>query len=89
MLERRKSPYPKTHDPAYLAATRNWLARILEDPGSPLVPLIDVEAVRSLIRSDAQAFGPVWFGQLMGSAQLFAYLIQVDTWLREYKVVVR
>lgn len=89
VLERKKSPYPKTHHPAYLAATRNWLARILEDPGSPLAPIIDVEAVRNLIRSDAQAFGPAWFGQLMGSAQLFAYLIQVDMWLREYKVVVR
>jgi asparagine synthase (glutamine-hydrolysing) len=27
-----------------------------------------------------------WFGQLMTIAQFFAYLIQMDTWLREYKV---
>ena len=88
VLTRRKSPYPKTHNPTYLTAVRNWVMDILNDPTSPLVPLIDVEVVRALVQSDAAAFGPAWFGQLMGGPQLFAYLIQVDTWLREYRVTI-
>ncbi|MBI2914964.1 MAG: asparagine synthase (glutamine-hydrolyzing) [Firmicutes bacterium] len=89
VLARRKSPYPKTHNPAYLTAARDWLSRILDDPSSPILPLLDVEFVRGLIPSDGRAFGPAWFGQLMGGAQLFAYLGQIDTWLGEHKVQIR
>ncbi len=30
-----------------------------------------------------------WYGQLMRGPQFLAFLIQVDTWLREYRVMVR
>ncbi|MBE3575851.1 MAG: asparagine synthase (glutamine-hydrolyzing) [Firmicutes bacterium] len=89
VLERRKSPYPKTHHPAYLAATRRWLEEILADPGAPLLQLMDEQALREQIRTNGAAFEPSWFGQLMGGAQLFAYLAQLDQWLREYRVVLR
>jgi len=88
VLLRKKSPYPKTHNPNYLAAVRGWLLRILDDPSSPLLPLINTKAVRMMARSDGKAFSRPWFGQLMNEAQLFAYLIQIDTWLREYGVVI-
>jgi asparagine synthase (glutamine-hydrolysing) len=86
VIARRKSPYTKTQHPAYLAAVREWLENILNDPASPLLPLVDAAALREVIRSNAAAFNPAWFSQLMGGAQLFAYLIQVNTWLREYRV---
>ncbi|KJS18524.1 MAG: asparagine synthase [Peptococcaceae bacterium BRH_c4b] len=88
VLERRKSPYPKTHNPSYLAAVRSWLLQILDDSTSPLLDLIDVNAVRDIATNGAPSFSPAWFGQLMGEAQLLAYLGQLDTWLREYKVVI-
>lgn len=89
VLHRRKSPYPKTHHPAYLAAVREKLRQILNDPGAPLLPLINTTFVRDLARTDGTSFGPSWFGQLMGGPQLFAYLIQINTWLREYKVSIK
>lgn len=89
VLTRRKSPYPKTHHPAYKAAVRRWVENIIDDPSSPLLPLVDKKAVRETIASDAAGFNPAWFSQLMGGAQLFAYLAQVDTWLREYRVIIR
>jgi len=89
VLERRKSPYPKTHNPHYLEAVRDRLLEILNDRSSPLLDLIDIRALREAARSRATSFSPAWFGQLMGGAQLFAYLIQVDTWLREYRVSIR
>ncbi|OAT79976.1 asparagine synthase (glutamine-hydrolyzing) [Desulfotomaculum copahuensis] len=89
ILQRRKSPYPKTHHPAYLAAVRAQMENITNDPGSPLLPLVDTGALREVIGDNAAAFSPAWFSQLMGSAQLFAYLIQVDAWLREYHVIIR
>ncbi|MCL5677591.1 MAG: asparagine synthase (glutamine-hydrolyzing), partial [Firmicutes bacterium] len=88
VLWRRKRPYPKTHNPAYLAAVRDLVHQIVEDSGSPLLQLMDPSALRHLLRSEGSAFEPAWFGQLMGGAQLFAYLAQLDTWLREYRVVI-
>lgn len=86
VLYRRKSPYPKTHNPAYLRANKQWLLQVLADPTSPLLPLINVPTVREIAENDGRGFGPTWFGQLMGGAQLFAYLAMIDAWLREYRI---
>lgn len=86
VLARRKSPYPKTHNPSYLSAVREWLLTILDDPASPLHELINTRAIRSIALSNGMNFDRPWFGQLMRGPQLLAYLIQVDTWLREYNV---
>ncbi|MFE5320193.1 asparagine synthase (glutamine-hydrolyzing) [Paenibacillus sp. NPDC056579] len=89
VLTRKKSPYPKTHNPSYLAAVKTWVLDILNDSSSPLLPFIDVAKIRALAEADANQFNLPWFGQLMTGPQLFAYLAQVDTWLRHYKVSVR
>lgn len=89
VLYRKKSPYPKTHNPAYTKAVRSWLLQILDDPTSPLLPLIDVPTIRRIAESDAQASGIPFFGQLMSTPQLFAYLGQLDFWLREYRVSIQ
>ncbi|NPV91215.1 MAG: asparagine synthase (glutamine-hydrolyzing) [Firmicutes bacterium] len=86
IVERRKSPYPKTHNPSYLKAVQDQMQEVLDDPSSPLLPLIDQRAVREVVRSGAAGFDPAWFSQLLGGAQYLAYLLQVDTWLREYRV---
>ena len=88
VLMRKKSPYPKTHNPAYLAIVKDRLTEIINDLSSPLLPLINVKAVEQLTRSEGEVFDNPWFGQLMKGPQLFAFLIQVDTWLREYKVTI-
>ncbi|GIO12553.1 asparagine synthetase B [Cohnella xylanilytica] len=86
VLYRKKSPYPKTHNPGYLNAVRSRLLERLDDSSSPLLPLIDIAKIRELARSaDARSHLP-WFGQLMSAPQLFAYLLQFDFWLRRYKV---
>jgi asparagine synthase (glutamine-hydrolysing) len=89
VLTRKKSPYPKTHNPNYLAAVRKWVLEILDDPSSPLLPFIDVKKIRALASSESNDFDLPWFGQLMTGPQLFAYLAQVDTWLRSYKISIR
>ncbi|MDA8234516.1 MAG: asparagine synthase (glutamine-hydrolyzing) [Clostridia bacterium] len=88
VLERRKSPYPKTHNPAYLTAVRHRVLEILHDPSSPLLPLINKRALLNLANSHDPVFPQPWYGQLMTDAQFFAYLIQLDAWLRHYKVTI-
>jgi asparagine synthase (glutamine-hydrolysing) len=86
VLYRKKSPYPKTHNPAYFAAVRDWVMEILDDPTSPLLPLINTEQIREIAKANDPDNVKPWFGQLMAGPAMFAYLAQVDTWLREYKV---
>lgn len=89
VLFRKKSPYPKTHNPDYLVAMRKQILSILDDSSSPILPLINTRYIRELAASTDDTFNFPWFGQLMTGPQLFAYLATVDTWLREYKVSIR
>jgi asparagine synthase (glutamine-hydrolysing) len=86
---RRKSPYPKTHNPSFLNATRAWAQEVVEDPASPVRAFLDLERVREAIRTDAATLAPAWFGQTMGAAQWFAYVGMTDAWMRQYGVSVR
>jgi asparagine synthase (glutamine-hydrolysing) len=89
VLYRKKSPYPKTHNPSYLAAVKQQALQLLDDPSSPLLKLIDVQKVRDITASSEASSNLPWFGQLMSGPQLFAYLAQVDNWLRTYRVAIR
>jgi asparagine synthase (glutamine-hydrolysing) len=89
VLFRKKSPYPKTHNPDYLAATKKGVQEILSDEASPLRPLLNQKKLQEFLGSDLQKVDMPWFGQLMNVPQLFAYLMQVDTWMREYGVRIK
>ncbi|MFF2480585.1 asparagine synthase (glutamine-hydrolyzing) [Paenibacillus sp. NPDC058071] len=89
VLTRKKSPYPKTHNPNYLAAVKGLVLDVLNDPSSPILPLINATKVRELAESDSAKSNIPWFGQLMSGPQLFAYLYQVNVWLKEYGVSVK
>ncbi|WIV18505.1 asparagine synthase (glutamine-hydrolyzing) [Paenibacillus polygoni] len=89
VLYRKKSPYPKTHNPNYLAAVRQQMLDVLDDPNSPILPLIDVKKIKELASSKDASSNLPWFGQLMSGPQLFAYLTQVNFWLKTYKVAIR
>ncbi len=86
VLWRKKSPYPKTHNPAYAQAVKALLQDILNDPCSPILTIINKKIVQLMLDTDGKSFGKQWFGQLMSTPQIFAYLIQLDIWLREYKI---
>jgi len=86
IISRKKSPYPKTHNPKYLNAVKSRLQNILNDSNSPLVQLINKQKVQEIIDSDGKTISMPWYGQLMTGVQLMAYLIQVDIWMREYRI---
>lgn len=86
-LARKKSPYPSNPDPRYLSVTRARLLGLLHDPDSRVRTLVDVDALKDLAQA---SYGKMehrpWFGQIMATAQLFHYLIEIDAWLREFHV---
>lgn len=89
VLSRKKSPYPKTHNPHYAKAVKAWMLDILDDSASPILPFIDAPKLRELASIDKESFTIPWFGQLMTGPQLFAYLAQVNFWLKEYRISVK
>lgn len=89
VLKRKKSPYPKTHNPAYLEAMKQQVLTILDDPSAPLLPLINVKKIRALAEAADPSSHLPWFGQLMSTPQLFAYLAQTNTWLKTYNISIR
>lgn len=88
VLYRKKSPFPKTHNPAYLGTVKERALRIINDVHSPVRELLDRDAVLSFASQDLGQVHLPWFGQLMNVPQLFAHWIQVDQWLRDYKVTI-
>ncbi|MBP2638253.1 MAG: asnO [Firmicutes bacterium] len=86
VLWRKKSPYPKTHNPAYTNIVVKDALEVLSQASSPLRDLVAINKVSEIAKGDLAASNIPWFGQLMSGPQLFAYLIQADYWMRQYKV---
>lgn len=83
---RRKSPYPKTHNPQYTNVLEERLKSIMGDKTSPILQLIDTDAVQNLADTGGSYITRPWYGQLMTGPQMMAYLIQLNTWLKDYNV---
>ena len=81
VLWRKKSPYPKTHNPAYLAAVSDRLRDVIANPASPILQYIRKDALDNLLKSE----NPIpWYGQLMTKPQTIAYFLQINYWLSKY-----
>lgn len=82
---RKKSPYPKTHNPAYFARVKELLAIALTDKSTPLTDWIDIDNLYLLLRNPDSLPEP-WYGQLMGIPQIAAYIYQIYAWIKHYNV---
>ena len=82
---RKKSPYPKTHNPIYMDLVSQKVRKILNNENSFLSQILNHEAVYEIMEHPEKISSP-WYGQLMGAAQIMAYLIQFDYWLDEYNL---
>lgn len=83
VLWRKKSPYPKTYDPAYLQLVSNCLKEIISDPSAPILQIVSREALENLLKSE---YLWPWYGQLMRVPQTIAFMLQINFWLSEYKI---
>jgi asparagine synthase (glutamine-hydrolysing) len=85
ILYRRKSPYPKTYNPEYEAILKDRLREIINTPSAPLNTIIDKTAVMRIITSPSD-YGKPFFGQLMATPQLIAYMLQINYWMEKYRL---
>lgn len=82
ILWRKKSPYPKTHNPAYERTVREMLRVRMEREGSVIREMIDRDRLVSLLDGG----NLTWFGQLMSRPQMYAWLYQFDVFCEMYRV---
>lgn len=83
VLWRKKSPYPKTHNPNYLSAVTRMLEDMLKEPKVPLLQLVKKEKLEELMYGKESV---QWYGQLMTKPQTIAYFVQLNAWLLKYDV---
>ena len=88
ITNRKKNPYPKTHNPKYTNIITKLLKKRLKNKNSILYKIFDKEKLNELIETKGESFESPWFGQLMTGPQLLAFLYQIDIWASIYKIIV-
>lgn len=81
ILYRKKSPYPKTHNPEYEKQVLDLLVSQIAK-GGILSEILDSNKLEEVLNKESVT----WFGQLMSRPQLLAWLIQLDYWFNIYDV---
>ena len=83
ILNRKKSPYPKDYHPEYVQILKGMLETRLKN-SKYLKYLTNVSEVNAILNHPDRALP--WYGQLMKTPQMIAYLIQIDFWLEHYNI---
>jgi len=88
VLWRKKSPFPKTHNPEYERMVKEIVYDILDDKNSRIHGLVNENYIRELMMQPSD-YGKPWFGQLMAMPQLYAYIVQIEYWLKKYNIAIK
>ena len=83
IYDRKKSPFPKTYHPDYLRALRIELLKLRNH--EPIWKIFNRHEVFKLCNTESDI---PWYGQLMKTPQTIAYFLQVNYWLKKYKIII-
>ncbi|MFE9255818.1 asparagine synthase (glutamine-hydrolyzing) [Streptomyces sp. NPDC006879] len=83
VINRAKSPYPVTQDPAYGHALCTGMAELLADPTAPAAPLADSAGVRALIEDPSVLDSGMRAWVARANVEM---LLGLNDWLRRYGV---
>ncbi|WP_433574277.1 asparagine synthase (glutamine-hydrolyzing) [Nocardia brasiliensis] len=81
IVRRRKAPYPSTQDSGYDKAIKQVLGKIVAEPNSPSLPLLDLDAIHRHL--DQPVDKPV---SMQERGLLNETPIRIDEWLTAYDV---
>lgn len=80
VLARRPSPFPVTHDPGYADYLCAELAALLDDSTAPVLPLVDVAAVRAAAHTPG-SLASGWRART--DAEM---VLQTNSWLSRHRI---
>ena len=75
IVDRKKSPYPKTHNPTYLAKVKDMLTNIMQNPNAPINDLLNREYILEILITNGSSFSRPWFGQLMTRTSTYGLFV--------------
>ncbi|MFI9271988.1 asparagine synthase (glutamine-hydrolyzing) [Kitasatospora sp. NPDC052896] len=81
VLERPKVPFPITYHAGYKQSLVSRLREVLEDPGAPVLPLLDLPAVAKVVDDPRLLDRGGWLGR--ADTEM---VLQLDSWLRRRDV---
>lgn len=85
VINRKKSPYPKSNSLIYHQTVVALLEEVLEDKESILYEIFDINKIKEILYSNDEIDVP-WYGQLMRKTAFLAYLYQIDFWFKTYNL---
>lgn len=65
IVDRKKSPYPKTFNPTYLKKIKELSQELLLNPNTMLYSIIDKKYIENLLSTNGANITSPWYGQLM------------------------
>lgn len=83
IIHRKKSPYPKSHNPEYEKTVTEMLKKECKRKNTLFSSIVDVNKINEMLDGNEQT----WFGQLMAKPQLIAWLVQFAYWCDKYDIV--
>ena len=86
IVDRKKNPFPKTHNPKYSKIVCSLLKKRLRNKNSILYKIFDINKINELISTRGESYKTPWFGQLMSGPQLIAFIYQIDIWAELYNI---
>lgn len=84
VINRKKSPYPKSNSIEYENKVRKLFLDIVNNESSRIHELFDKDKLIAL--ASEGEFDVPWYGQLMRKTSLMAYIYQIEYWLNKYNV---
>lgn len=87
VLYRKKSPYPKTYNPAFENCVKNLILEKINDSNAPIRNFVSRSKLEKFLKTPLSYDKP-WFGQLMAGPQMLAYFLQINYWFEKFKISV-
>ena len=69
----------------YLNLVSEMLKDIIENEASPILTFIKRDELQKLLNTERHE---PWYGQLMTTPQTIAYFVQINYWLKKYKITI-
>lgn len=89
IIKRKKSPYPKSHNPVYINNVIEKVITVLNDNSAPIWEIANRNFVKEILDTQGSAFSRPWYGQLMNFPQIMAYIYSINVWLKSFVVDIK
>ena len=70
------------YERCYFIKKAEWYGSVKNE--MQITGILEKKKIDDLIATEGKSFSENWYGQLMTTPQMFAYLIQLEMWLRVY-----